>query len=245
MLVGIDHVILASRDPEADINPLVSQLGLTAGGGGQHAADGTFNRLAWLGDSYVELMGVFDGDLARASWWGRWVAARIADELASYAGLALATDEIAADVERLREMRSPISDPIEGERVRPDGDVVRWRMARLPEPDPELGLMFLIEHDREAAEWRPADRAARAGEHALSRVSLPVTSPGRVGLRLLRELGIQFRPSLAGAGARDASIGAQTLRLVSGRDRPEITITGGAQARSVDLGSVRLEIRPR
>src|SRR5262245_16040613 len=220
MLTGIDHVIVASADPDADATVLSRQLGLAAGGGGRHDAHGTFNRRFWLGDSYLELMGVFDSALAGESWWGRHMLARLSAG-GGYAGMALASDDLAGDVARLRELRSPISDPAAGERVRPDGDVVRWAIGRLPAPDPELGLMFLIEHDTSAAEWRPEDRRARAtmehplgGPAALVRVELPVADTARATMSLLRDLGLQFRPSLAGAGARDTSIGSQTLRLV-------------------------------
>ena len=250
MLSGIDHVILASRDPDADAAELERQIGLRAAGGGHHAAQGTFNRLVWLGDSYLELMGVFDRRLAGESWWGRWIVTRLERQPTAYAGVVLVSNDLVADGRRLRQMGSPISEPVDGERVRPDGDVVRWRIARPPVPDPELGLTFLIEHDRAAAEWRPAERGAReveahplGGPARLVRVELPVADTGRAAMRLLRELGLQFRPSLGGAGARDSSIGSQVLRLVRG-GQPLIVLRGGAASRSADLLGVRWEIVP-
>jgi hypothetical protein len=69
---------------------------------------------------------------------------------------------------------------------------------------------------------------------------LPVADTARATMRLLRDLGLQFRPSLAGAGARDASIGTHTLRLTpSGTAaKPSIVIRGGPTARTVEsLGS--------
>jgi catechol 2,3-dioxygenase-like lactoylglutathione lyase family enzyme len=226
VLTGIDHIIFAVRDPDAAAHALEAALGLRAGGDGRHEAHGTFNRLVWLGDSYIELMGVFDRELAERSWWGAHMLAVMTpgtdSEAAtdSYAGIVFATDDVGADASRLRASGSPLGDPSDGQRVRTDGDVVRWRTARTPAPDPDLGLVFAIEHDSTAAEWRPQDRAARAaietpglGRVSLSRVEFAVPDVARASMRLLRDFGVQFRPSLAGGGARDASLGAQTLRL--------------------------------
>ena len=255
MLTGIDHVILGVTDVDAAAAEVERALGLRAGAGGRHDAHGTYNRLTWLGDSYVELMGVFDAALAAESWWGSHLLRVLAGAPAGLAGVVFATSDLDADIRLLRSRGAPISDPIAGERVRPDGEVVRWRIGRLPEPDAELGLGFLIEHDPAGAEWRAADRAARASEAhpfggaaRLARVELVVDSVRSTSLRLLRALGLQFRPSLAGAGARDASVGSQTLRLTAARSGASATIviraTGIAEPRSTDLLGVRWELVP-
>ena len=77
MLTGIDHVIVAVEDPDAAAESLRAELGLQPAGGGRHEEHGTHNRLVWLGDSYIELMGIFDESLAADSWWGRHIAAVI------------------------------------------------------------------------------------------------------------------------------------------------------------------------
>jgi catechol 2,3-dioxygenase-like lactoylglutathione lyase family enzyme len=250
VLSGIDHVILACADPPGAAAEVEAVLGLAATGGGRHDAHGTYNRLFWLGDSYVELMGVFDPALAERSWWGAHIRRLLEERPAAYAGLALASDDLAADIARLRGQGAPISDPVPGERRRADGETVRWRIARLPNADPDMGLSFLIEHDTTAAEWRPADRAARAAQiHSLGtaarlvRVELPVKDVRAATLRLLRELGLQFRPSLAGRGARDASLGSQTLR-VSGVARPVITVRAGTAERRVEALGCDWELLP-
>src|SRR5262245_44138496 len=71
MIRGIDHLVVAVEDPDAAVAALSTGLGLEADVGGRHEALGTFNRLVWLGDSYLELIGVFDRDRAAASWIGR------------------------------------------------------------------------------------------------------------------------------------------------------------------------------
>jgi glyoxalase-like protein len=252
VLTAIDHVIVAVRDVDASAAAIEGTLGLRAGGGGRHDTQGTHNRIFWLGDSYLELMGILDYELASASWWGRHISRLLAQTPAAFAGAPISSDDASADVARLRAQGSAISDPVAGERMRPDGDAVRWRMARLPEPDPELGLLFLIEHDAASAEWRPEDRAARAADvlagtaGQLLRVDVPVADVARASLRLLRDLGLQFRPSLAGGGARDTSIGLETLRLVPARgdSRTTIVLRAGTVARELDLLGCHWSVLP-
>src|SRR5439155_25350254 len=91
---------------------------------------------------------------------------------------------------------------------------------------------FLIEHDPEAAEWTPTDRAARAeqrhpvgGPVRLEVLELPVDDVNQTIQRLARSSGLRFRPSLAGAGSRDAAVGGQTVRLHRRRaGQPSATI---------------------
>lgn len=251
MLAGIDHIIVAVGDPEDAAAQLQSVLGLRATAGGRHDAHGTYNRLVFLGDSYIEFMGVFDAAIAADSWWGAHISALLSSAAAAYAGLPLTSDDASADYDRLHGLGSTILEPQAGERLRPDGDVVRWRAARLPEADPDLGLAFLIEHDRSSAEWRPADSAARAAEvHPLGsparliRVELPVKDVRAATLRLLRQLGLQFRPALAGRGARDAAIGAHTLRVSPAAARPRFTLRAGTESRDVELLGCDWELLP-
>ncbi len=248
MLVAIDHLIIACADPDAAAAEIGQHFGLRATGGGRHDAHGTFNRLIWLGDSYLELMGVFDQSLARKSWWGAHLNRLLGEAPAAFAGLALASDDLVTDIARLRGQGSAISDPTDGQRVRPDGDVVRWRIGRLPAPDRDLGLIFLIEHDTDAAEWRPADRQARAGQvhpsgtaGRLARIEVPVADVRGTSLRLLRDLGLQFRPSLAGGGARDTSVGDQIIRLVPAQPAvtPRIVLVAGSTPSETELLNCR------
>ncbi len=225
MLLGIDHLVIAVADPDEAAARLEETLGLAATGGGRHDALGTFNRMVWLGDSYVELLGVFDRDLAGRSWIGA-PALEALDRGGGLATWAIATDALSADLAARRAGGSELGDPIDGERRRADGALVRWRLAaprHLGPGDPP----FLIEHDGTAAEWTPAERAARralahplGGPARLAMLELPVDDVGRTSLRFSRAVGLRFRPSLAGAGARDADVGGQALRLRRRRGGP-------------------------
>src|SRR5437773_74061 len=124
MPTRIDHLIIAIADPDAAADEVEVALGLRAMGGGRHEAHGTFNRLIWLGDSYLELMGVFDEALAAESWWGRHVSSVLAKAPGALAGAPLAAQDLEHEVARLREHGSTLLNPAPGERVRPDGQVV-------------------------------------------------------------------------------------------------------------------------
>ena len=164
MLLGIDHLVIAVRDPDAAAAALERGLGLGVHRRRPARAWGTFNRLAFLGDTYLELIGVFDRALVGHPRRPRWAGRRSALLDAGREGLAtyaLATDDVDGDVGRLRAAGSSIATPVDGSRTRPDGEVVRWRTAGPAAPRP-VRPPFLIEHEDAGAEWGAEARAARA-----------------------------------------------------------------------------------
>lgn len=254
MLTGIDHLVIASADPDAAAAELEATVGLRAAGGGRHERLGTFNRLVWLGDTYLELIGVWDASLAAASWIGA-PTLRALERGGGFVSFALASDGLAADVERLRGHGSQLDGPMSGERTRPDGRTVRWSLAVPPGLGPDAPP-FLIEHDPAAAEWTPAERAERAAERhplgapaRLETLELATPDVQRSQGRLLRSCGLRFRPSLAGRGARDASVGRQTVRLVRsveagapGRPLLRLSAMGHVEARTADVLGCRFRL---
>jgi hypothetical protein len=163
-VLGVDHIVIAVRDPDAAAATLEAELGLRATGGGRHPALGTFNRLVWLGDAYLELIGVEDEALAAVSWIGEPAVALLRDGREGFATWAVAVTDLPGEIAAARSRGSELEGPIPGERVRADGRVVRWAIARggpLGPSEPP----FLIEHDTTAAEWTDEERATRAAEH--------------------------------------------------------------------------------
>ena len=67
MASAIDHLVIAVPDPDAAARKLEAELGLAATGGGEHPGVGTYNRLVFLGDAYLELIGI--ADEAAATRW--------------------------------------------------------------------------------------------------------------------------------------------------------------------------------
>jgi Glyoxalase-like domain len=248
MFIGIDHLVIAVTDPDDAAARLERDIGLSASGGGRHDTLGTFNRIVWFGDSYLELIGVFDPVLAERSWVGRpaLTALEVGGGLATW---AIATDDLDADLALLRARGSGLGDAIPGERRRADGAVVRWRLAAAPALGP-AEPPFLIEHDTSAAEWTVSDQAERAamahglgGRVTLETLELAVDDVNLASQRLLRTVGLRFRPSLAGGGARDANIGDQVVRLRPRRGGPGVPVirlrASAAAERSVDLFGCR------
>ena len=97
---------------------------------------------------------------------------------------------------------------------------------------------------------------AQSGQEAIHPLGTPVrlravtlgvdSVTGTVG-RLGREFALLFRPALVGGGARDASLGRQTLRLAPSRPgEPIMTIDlqGGQVARELDLLGCRWRLSP-
>jgi len=248
MLLGIDHLVIAVRDPDAAATELENRLGLAAGGGGRHDRLGTFNRLVWLGDTYLELIGVFDPVLAAESWVGA-PTLRALERGGGLATWAIATDDIDADVETLRTRGSDLALPVPGERVRPDGEVVRWRLSAPSRLDPD-DPPFLIEHDTTAAEWSGADRAERArGSARLMVLEIAVDDVNPASRAFIRTTGLRFRPSLSGRGARDTDVGGQIVRLRPRRDPGMAGATihlrhDGAQGTEIDAVGCRWVVRP-
>ncbi|HEY7936448.1 MAG TPA: VOC family protein [Candidatus Limnocylindrales bacterium] len=257
---AIDHVLIACPDPDQGARDFEAQLGLQATGSGRHTALGTFNQLIWLGDSFIELIGIEARKLAEASWVGRPVL-RAADAGGGFAMWAAATRGILEEVAALRARGSDLGDPVDGERVRPDARIVRWTLAEAPSMGP-LEPPFLIEHDMTAAEWSEAEQAERAAQrHPIGGpvrfevLELPAPDIPLATRRYLRTVGIgPFRPSLAGRGARDATIGPHTIRFVPGHDEgwPIATIhlrvsetadSDGTVLRDVELLGCRWIIR--
>ena len=205
-ILGIDHLVIAVRDPDAAAADLERELGLAFTGGGRHAELGTWNRLAFLGDSYLELIGVFDACLVEANPGfaiGRAVQTVLDTGREGLATWAVAVDDCGVEVARLRHHGSGIGDPVPGSRVRPDGELVRWVTAW-----PALGPgqpPFLIEHEMSGAEWGPDALAARRayahpglGRARLARLILPLADPVAYVDRCEDAVGIRFRADLSG-----------------------------------------------
>ena len=254
MYLGIDHLVIAVADPDDAVAMFERAVAPAPTGGGRHDALGTFNRVVWLGDSYVEFIGVFDPTLAATSWVGA-PALRALEIGGGFATWAIASDDLDGELASLKAGGSSLGEARPGERHRPDGAVVRWKLAA-PDPLGPAEPPFLIEHDAMGAEWTTADRAARAAEAErlggsidLETIELPVDDPNAASQRLLRALGLRFRPSLAGGGARDASVGRQLVRLRPRRGSattPTIRLrAGSAEDRSIELFGCRWVVVPR
>ncbi len=237
MLLGIDHLVIAVADPDGAAAELEQRIGLAAGGGGRHPTWGTHNRLVWFGDTYAELIGVFDRTLAPSGAVSRAVVAALDRGAAGLVTYALATDDAAADLARLRATGSDLTDLEARSRTRPDGEIVRWRAA-FPASLGPTEPPFIVEHEPIGAEWGPDARAERArfrhpvgGPVRLRRLMLPVADAEAAAGRYRGALGIH----LAG-DPPEAGLGGQAIRLVDGgqTDEPAVVELVAPGARRID-----------
>jgi catechol 2,3-dioxygenase-like lactoylglutathione lyase family enzyme len=219
---GIDHIVLAVPDPDSAAESLEAALGLRATGGGRHEQLGTYNRIVWCGDSYLELIAAFDPRLAAGTWLGRPVLA-VLETGGGLVSWAVAIDDLDAQL-RWMGRDGELTGPIDGERHRPDGRIVRWRLAHPAMPSPSSP--FLIEHDVASAEWTPDERRARASEtHPLggrvriASLELQSDAPAAVAGRLRSMLGTSVEPD--GRRGVRVVVGVHTVGVAT--PRPERT----------------------
>lgn len=135
-MLRIDHVVLAVADLDRAAEALASR-GLATESGGTHPRWGTGNRIAPLGDTYVELLGVVDHAVARSTMLGRAISERASGGDRWFA-LCLADDDLTGTAERLGLTIEA------GSRTRPDGSEVRWRGAGIEDPRRTRDLPFFI-----------------------------------------------------------------------------------------------------
>lgn len=160
MLRSIDHIVVLVRKLSAAIADY-ERIGFTVTPGGEHAGGATHNALIPLADgTYFELIAFKEPDRPQEhKWWPR---------LAQGEGLvdfALLSDDLGAEAAALRERGVDARGPVDGGRLRPDGQRVAWHTLNLGATPGRSALPFLID-DVTPRELRvPGGDAAR---HALS-----------------------------------------------------------------------------
>ena len=246
---GIDHVVIGVADPDAAAAELTEKLGVAFTGGGRHAGLGTCNRIAFLGDAFLELMGV--ADRGEASGWALGVAAEQAlDHGGGFVTYALVDEAIRITVPRLQANGSHIGPVTHGSRERPDGETVEWWTAMPLQLGPDQPP-FLIKHLESGSEWGPdAIAARRAFQHPIGGpvatlgIQLAVQDPFALAASCFNEVGLEFHA--IGSNAI-ATVGRHAIRLEpAASDRVALTVTLGVGAlvpsRSVSAFGVEFEI---
>ncbi|MGH2829253.1 MAG: VOC family protein [Actinomycetota bacterium] len=165
MSVAIDHVIWGTRDLEAAGRRFWDEHGLASYEGGVHPAFGTANRIIPLGDSYIELMGIADQDVARGNPLGQFVLDTTAggDRWILW---CLRTDDIDVAAARIGSVVVP------GERRRPDGSTVSWRLAGLETALSLPPLPFFIDWEDRSAYPGAATLEHRCGADGIARLEV-------------------------------------------------------------------------
>ena len=250
MLRGIDHLVIAVADLDAATSELEGALGLAFTAGGRHPGAGTANRIAFLGEPYLELIAVQDEAIARERPIGA-AALRALDAGGGLATYALADDALEVTVAELRVNGSRIGEPAHGSRQRPDGETVEWWTATFERLGPD-SPPFLIRHLYAGAEWSAEALAARrAFRHpigspvALQRLDIATDDPPGLAAECYAQLGLEF---WAVADLAVTTVGPHAIRLVPTHDMPlRAAVVLAAEVpipRTVDALGVRFLVEP-
>ena len=123
----VDHLVYAAPDLEMGVNALAELLGARATPGGKHVGLGTHNALLGLGEgTYIEIIAP-DPEQPRPERPLPFGLASVrAPRLATF---AVRTTDIDALVASSRDAGYDPGAPIDMSRTRPDGVVLKWRLA--------------------------------------------------------------------------------------------------------------------
>ena len=250
MLRGIDHLVIAVPDLAAAAAELERGVGVAFTAGGRHPGAGTENRIAFLGDAYLELIAVDDEGAAGERPIGA-AALRALEAGGGLATYALLDDDLAVTVAELRANGSGIGGATHGSRQRPGGETVEWWTATFERLGPDRPP-FLIRHVLSGPEWGAEAMAARrAFRHligssvTLVRLDIATDDPPGLAAEYSRHLGVE---SWAVADLAVATIGSHTIRLLPTHEMPVgAAVVLGADvpaARTVDALGIRFLVEP-
>jgi Glyoxalase-like domain len=190
MLTRIDHVMICvAHLPQAIV--AYTRMGFQVHPGGVHPGRGTHNAIAFHREDYLELLGVRDRDEYLAASGSSGGLLQFLADGDGLRFIAVQSDDLAADVDAMRRRGVEVSEPTEGERRAPNGQALRWKMARLG-PENPLPLLF-VQHLTPLEERRR--QVPRAGEHPngvldLERAYIAVPDVARAAEAYARVLGI-------------------------------------------------------
>jgi len=129
MTLQLDHIVIAVNDLETAISDYTA-LGFNVLRGGDHPGRTTHNALVVFADgSYFELI-AWKAPAPDERWWQ--LLQRHGEGVVDFALLPRSTSEtVAAAAQR----GLALDGPLDGGRLRPDGERLRWQTARAPSPD--------------------------------------------------------------------------------------------------------------
>ncbi|MEV5820314.1 VOC family protein [Micromonospora haikouensis] len=174
-ITGVDHVMLAVPDLDAARAAFTACFDRPSRPGSRHPGWGTTNAVLRFADSYLELITVVD----RAEAAGRPASRRmtgVSDAGGGWVSAVLAAEDLPATCAALADRGVPVSPPLDGVSVRPDGRRRRWRVGAHGEEFRTGRLPSLIEY---LDPWPEADpdpaELRRGGVHGVAGVDIAVT----------------------------------------------------------------------
>src|SRR2546430_2872073 len=148
MLTAIDHIIIGVNNREQAATQFSQQLGLAVSGGGIHPTGGTANRIIVIGDTYLELIAIYNPAEAQQSMLDRLAIHE------GYLNFVLASNDIEADSKAMINRSIPILGPTPGSLKAADGRTRGWSRTNIERPDLAQRYPFVIQHDSSSEERR-------------------------------------------------------------------------------------------
>ncbi|NWK83285.1 VOC family protein [Staphylococcus sp. GSSP0090] len=154
---------------------------LTLNQGGQHERFGTFNRLAYLNNAYVELLDVYKPDVlqkivkseeGRVSFPSKIVQDHYSQGMKT---LALSTDNIEQLKEDLEGKGIDVIGPIDMHRENIKGDKTSWKLLYIADPDYRVKPPFFIQWDEDERKRNEKLDALRQKEFTIKTIHLHST----------------------------------------------------------------------
>jgi len=171
MLTAIDHIIIGVQNLEKAAIQFSQKLGLAVSGGGIHPTGGTSNRIIVIGDTYLELIGIYNPAEAQQSMLDRLAVHE------GYLNFVLASNDIEADSNVMINRGIQILGPTPGSLRTADGRTRGWSRTNIERPDLAQRYPFIIQHDsaREERRFRLAGWTTPP-EHALGATQVRSTT---------------------------------------------------------------------
>ncbi|WP_102262410.1 VOC family protein [Mesobacillus jeotgali] len=146
-----DHLVWFLKQPEKAISPL-NERGLHVVKGGRHESWGTYNTLTYFGLSYIEFLGIDNLSIAEPHVENRLIT-QIVEQLAKEnregpAKVAVRTNQIEELAIKLKAEGLTVYGPLLGERVRADGQVIRWSLLFPEYAENKISLPFFIQWEK-------------------------------------------------------------------------------------------------
>jgi hypothetical protein len=155
MKLAFDHLVFFTHQPKEAILPL-QQKGIHSVVGGRHDTWGTYNSLSYFDLSYIEFLGIENLEIAKAHDENRLVTSVVkklaVENQEGPATIAIRTNEIDKLAVKFKKDGLKVYGPLPGQRVRGDGEVIRWQLLFAEDPSTELTLPFFIQWERSDGE---------------------------------------------------------------------------------------------
>ncbi|PEL14340.1 VOC family protein [Bacillus sp. AFS017336] len=176
MNLSFDHLVWFFKKPEEAILPL-KQKGIHVANGGRHKSWGTYNTLSYFGLNYIEFLGIENLSIAEKHDENRLIT-QIVEQLAKEnregpATIAIRTNQIEELAIKLKSEGLKVYGPLTGERIRADGQLIKWSLLFPESKEQKVLLPFFIEWEKTDEErYSELEHQGLIGSHELGEAKL-------------------------------------------------------------------------